>query len=222
MKITGIVLILCLSQFTASAQVTSFVIDDAQLDQSLKETLEAIYRSDQSVRIAMAEAKRAERPTAYLDSLQQVVTETDKTNLHAVTEILEKHGWVSPSLVGIQAAQGLFLAIQHADLQTQETYLPMILEAEKQCNILSSNVAILLDRIAMRHGKKQKYGSQGFRDHETGQAHIYPIEDLDNLEAHRRSMGLPPMKDYVKGWDIEKYRDELPKIEEIVRLQYIK
>ncbi len=170
----------------------------------------------------MAEAKRDGRPTAYLDSLQQVMTERDRANLQSVKQIIKEHGWVSPSLVGIQGAQGLFLVIQHADLQTQETYLPLILAAEEQGNILSSNVAILLDRVAMRQGKKQKYGSQGFRDKESGQAYIYPIEDLDNLEAHRKSMGLPPMKDYVSGWDIEKYKAELPEIEEIVRLQDIK
>ncbi|PVH26962.1 DUF6624 domain-containing protein [Sphingobacterium corticibacter] len=222
MKIAVILLAFCLLQFTVRAQVTSFVIDEAQLDQSLKETLEAIYQSDQSVRMEIGQAKVAGKSDAYLDSLQQVVAETDQTNLHVIKEIIKKHGWVSPSQVGIQGAQGLFLVIQHADLETQETYLPMILEAEKQGDILSSNVAILLDRIAMRQGKKQKYGSQGFRDKESGQAYIYPIEDLDNLEAHRKSMGLPPMKDYVSGWDIEKYKAELPKIEEMVRLQSVK
>jgi hypothetical protein len=51
------------------------------------------------------------------------------------------------------------MVIQHADLPMQERYLPMIRKAERDGEILSSNLAIMEDRIAMRHGEKQIYGS---------------------------------------------------------------
>ncbi|MCL7989217.1 hypothetical protein M8998_14805 [Sphingobacterium sp. lm-10] len=222
MKTVVLLFAFCLFRLTAVSQVTSFVIEEERLNKSLKDSLERIYESDQSVRMALVEARRSEKPSLYLDSLQHIIIETDRTNLKLVNLIIERHGWVGPTLVGIKGAQGLFLVVQHADLETQENYLPIIMEGEKQGQILSSNVAILLDRVAMRQGKKQKYGSQGFTDRESGKGYIYPILDLDNLDIHRQTMGLPPMKEYVKGWDVEKYRTDLPKIEEILRVQNVK
>ena len=148
--------------------------------------------------------------------------QTDAQNLIAVEAIIEQHGWLSPQQVGMNAAQGLFMVIQHADLKTQERFLPMIREAEKKGNILSSNLAILEDRINMRNGKKQLYGSQGITDVKTGKKFIYPIMDVDNLDQRRKDMGMPPMKDYMPGWDPEKYKRELPEIERNVKLQFKK
>lgn len=222
MKILNILSLLIFSSFISTGQVTSFSIDDSKLNKPLADTLEAIYKSDQSTRMAYIQAKQQRKDSHIIDSLAGVMKKIDQQNLTTINAIIKMYGWLSPQKVGLNAAQGLFLVIQHADLKTQEDYLPMIREAEKKGEILSSNLAILEDRICMRKGKKQTYGSQGFTDKETGKKYIYPINDIDGLETRRKAMGMPPMQDYVSGWDVEAYKIELQNIEEIVKKQNIR
>ena len=213
---------LSFSSLVSSAQVTSFSIDNTKLNKPLSDSLKAIYKSDQSIRMAYAQAKQQNKPSEFLDSLMEKMQETDRENLKKVNAIVRDNGWLGPQTIGIEGAQGLFLVIQHADLETQEYYLPLIRKAEKEGEILSSNLAILEDRICMRKGRNQIYGSQGFTDKETGKKYIYPIGNIDGLEDRRKAMGMPPMKDYVKGWNLKEYKKDLPDIERIVKKQNIK
>lgn len=215
-------ILLSFSSLISTSQVTTFSIDDSKLNKPLSDTLEAIYKSDQATRMAYIQAKQQNKASSTVDSLINVMKRTDQENLIKVNAIIKNYGWLSPQKVGIEGAQGLFLVIQHADLKTQEYYLPIIREAEKKAEILSSNLAILEDRICMRNGKKQIYGSQGFTDNETGKKYIYPIGDIDGLEKRRKAMGMSPMLDYVKGWSAEEYKKDLPNIEQIVKKQNIR
>ncbi|MBB2147973.1 DUF6624 domain-containing protein [Pedobacter gandavensis] len=206
----------------ALAQVTSFNIDSSKFDISLMKTLDSIYIKDQSNRIALIQARERNESPARIDSLSNNMRIGDIQNLEKVKAILEKHGWLGPQKVGMQASQALFLVIQHANLKTQEHYLPMIRTAEKNGETLSSNLAIFEDRINVRNSKPQIYGSQFFTDKETGKKYIYPIIDVDNLEARRKAMGMPQMQEYSKGWDLQNYKKDLPMIEEAVKRQNIK
>ncbi|QEM02118.1 hypothetical protein DIU31_000755 [Mucilaginibacter rubeus] len=219
--------LICISFFlfvraVSAAQVTSFTIDSSKLNKPLMAVLDTIFQLDQSVRIKYLQAKRDNVQINVADSLQEVMHKTDSQNLIRVNAILTKYGWLGPQKVGITGSQALFLVIQHADLQTQQNYLQMIGAAEKNGEILSSNLAILEDRINMRTGKKQVYGSQGFTDKQTGKIYIYPIADVDHLDERRKAMGMPPMKDYVKNWDAGKYKKQLPEIEKLAREQVVK
>ena len=215
-------IILLLPFIYSYSQVTSFQIDNSKLNKPLSDSLAAIYKSDQSIRMAYSQAKQQNKPIEFLDSLRKQMKQTDNKNLEKINGIVKDNGWLGPQTVGFDGAQGLFIVIQHADLKTQEYYLPLIRKAEKEGKILSSNLAILEDRICMRNGKKQIYGSQGFTDNETDKRYIYPIDNIDGLEERRKAMGMPPMKDYVKDWDFEKYKKDLPNIEQIAKKQDIK
>lgn len=158
-----------------------------------------------------------------LDSLTTIMHQHDKENLKTANAILAKYGWLGPQKVGMNASQALFLVIQHADLNTQLHYLPLIRRAEKNDEIESSNLAILEDRINMRQGRKQDYGSQGFTDKQTGKMYIYPVSNPDKLDYRRKSMGMLSMKEYEKSmnvdWDVDAYKKMLPELEKIVAQQ---
>ena len=81
-------------------------------------------------------------------------------NLEIVKEILDQHGWLGKDIVGHYGNRALFLSIQHSDLETQITYLPMMREAVKNGNAEPANLALLEDRVAVRQGRKQIYGTQ--------------------------------------------------------------
>ncbi len=216
-----ITLIIILIKTEIKAQVNSFEIDSSNFRKELLPTLDSIYTNDQTVRIRFMELVKSKAPKVQIDSSENIMRQSDKLNLIKVNKIIADYGWLGPQDVGINGSQALFLVIQHADLATQQKYLPLIQKAEKDGKTLSSNLAILEDRVAMREGKKQIYGSQGFIDKATGKSYIYPVIDVDNLDKRRLSMSMPLMKDYVPNWDLEEYKKMLPKIEKMEKVQRV-
>src|ERR1035437_5970723 len=141
----------------------------------------------------------------------------DSNILTFVKKILDTRGWLGSDIIGVLGNQILYLAIQHSDIETQEKYLPMMREAVHKGNASPSNFAYLADRVAIRHGKKQSYGSQYDRDQVTGEYYILPLEDPDNVDIRRKEVGLGKLQDDVSHfgmtWNIEEYKKKLPEIE---------
>lgn len=192
---------------------------EANYDKALQAKLLAIFDDDQAIRQQyIAAQKEFGFQSKQVDSLGEIMLFKDSTNLVKVTEILDTYGWVGADKVGGQANQTLFLVIQHADLKTQQKYLPLMREAVKNKKASSSALALLEDRVALGEGKRQIYGSQIGRDNKTEKFYVLPLDDPDNVDKRRASMGLGPLADYVKRWDItwnaEEYKQLLPAIEE--------
>lgn len=223
MKLLNIFILLICIGTEGHTQVKSFNIDSTKFNKPAMTVLDSLYKVDQISRYNYLNASNKKEDAYVKDSLLAIMRKKDLENLIAAKAIIAKYGWLGPQEVGMDASQGLFLIIQHADLKTQEEYLPVIRAAEKQGKLLSSNLAILEDRIRMRKGLKQVYGSQGFSDKETGKKYFYPIADPDQVDSRRKSMGLIPMKEYAKAmnieWDLEKYKLILPELERIAARQ---
>lgn len=195
------------------SQVTSYNFDPNKTDKLLTASMDSLYKEDQQYRFALIKLEKEAAPQQQIDSLRKLIKQKDSSNLVFVTGLLDSRGWLGPQEIGFQGTQALFLIIQHAGLKTQKKYYPIILEAEKDGKILSSNVAILEDRIAIREGRSQTYGSQGFYDPQTKKNYTYPLTDLENIDSLRKSRGLQPMIEYKKDWSIEDYKANLPKAE---------
>jgi hypothetical protein len=223
MKLINIFTILVCLSIKGNAQVTSFNVDSTKFNKPVMRILDSLYKVDQTSRHNYLNAINKKADVSVTDSLRAIMRKKDLENLETAKAIIAKYGWLSPQDVGMDASQGLFLIIQHADLKTQEEYLPVIRAAEKQGKLLSSNLAILEDRIRMRKGLKQVYGSQGFSDQETGKKYFYPIANPDQVDNRRKSMRLIPMQEYAKAmnieWDLEKYKMILPELERIAARQ---
>jgi hypothetical protein len=191
---------------------------EVNYDKPLQAKLLAIFDDDQQIRQQfIAAQKEYGYQSSQVDSLGKMMMFKDSINLIKVVEILDRHGWVGPDKVGGQANQTLFLVIQHADLATQQKYLPMMREAVKNKNANSSSLALLEDRVALREGRRQMYGSQIGYDDKTNKSYVLPLEDPDNVDKRRAEVGLGSLSDYVKRWDIiwdvEEYKKQLPEIE---------
>ena len=117
-------------------------------------------------------------------------------------EIIRQYGWPGRSLVGADASLAAFLIIQHADYEYQKKYFPLINEAMKKGEFAPGNVALLEDRILMREGKKQIYGSQLKRNEKTGRYEMWPVEDEENLDKRRGAVGLEPIAEYLKHFGV--------------------
>jgi hypothetical protein len=191
---------------------------EANYDKPLQAKLLAIYEDDQPIREQYNSAqKEFGHQSKQVDSLGRIMMYKDSINLIKVTEILDKYGWVGADKIGGQANQTLFIVIQHSDLKTQQKYLPMVREAVKIGNANRSALALLEDRVALREGKRQIYGSQFGYDNETKKSYVLPLDDPDNVDKRRAEVGLGLLADYVKDWDIiwnvEEYKKQLPELE---------
>lgn len=203
-------LLFSLASLCCWGQVTSFNFDPTKVNPYWSTKMDSIFQEDQKLRLEFMNLRNNGAPQMQLDSLLEVLRQKDQANLRFVTSLIEKHGWLGPQEIGLQGAQALFLVIQHADLSTQKKYYPLMLKAEQEGKMLSSNVAILEDRIAVREGRPQIYGSQGFFDDQHKKTLIYPLVDPENIDMLRTARGLPVMKDYMPTWSLDDYKSYLP------------
>ncbi len=147
----------------------------------------------------------------------KIIHKKDSINLIQVKQILDKRGWLGADIIGDKGNSTLFLVIQHSDIETQEKYLPMMKAAVLKGNARASSLALLEDRVALRKGGKQIYGSQIGRNKETGKHFVLPLIDPDNVDKRRAEVGLGKIADYISmwgiKWDVEEYKKQLSEIE---------
>jgi hypothetical protein len=191
---------------------------EAGLDKPLVRQLEKIHKDDQEGRQKInAMSKKYGRDSEEMKELWKDIMIKDSLNLIEVKKILNTRGWLGPDVVGWEGSSTLFLVIQHSDLKTQEKYLPMMREAVKNGKAQASDLALLEDRVALRQGKKQIYGSQIGTDPETGLSYVLPLSDPEHVDQRRAEVGLQALADYVKLWEIkwdpEQYQKDLPELE---------
>jgi hypothetical protein len=169
----------------------------------LKEQLEQIYVRDQMLRQLYRDAEeKFGKESDEMKYFWQLVSEQDSLNEIEVIKIIKEKGWVGKSLVGGQANMTLWLVIQHAPLETQEKYLPLLKKSVLEGESSGSHLALLEDRIQMRNDKPQTYGSQITTDKETGKQVVYQIWEPEYVNQRRKEVGLGPIEDYVKRWGI--------------------
>lgn len=192
----------------------------ANYDKVLEKELAQIYTDDQEIRGEFMNVYRASKPDKKkIDSIGKIMGRKDSINLIKVIKILDEKGWVGKNVVGTQGNQTLFLVIQHSDLKYQQKYLPMMREAVKNGNANPGNLAYLEDRVALREGKKQIYGSQSSMNKKTNKIRISPMIDPDNVDKRRAEVGLGTMAEYAAKmnieWNLEEYKKELSETEKL-------
>jgi hypothetical protein len=191
---------------------------ERNFNKPLTAELDSIYKDDQQYRMQISGIdKKYGWESKEMKDHWKIINKKDSINLIKTTNILDKYGWLGADIVGEDGNKTLFLVIQHADLNTQLKYLPMMQKAAKKGNASGSNLALLEDRVALRQGRRQIYGSQIGRDKETKLYYVSPLEDPDNVDTRRANVGLQPLADYVTQWqikwDVEQYKKDLLSIE---------
>lgn len=175
---------------------------EANLNIPLANELDSILSEDQKYRKMTGDVEsKFGRGSREMRELWKTINEKDSLNLIKVRAILDKYGWLGADVVGDAGNSALFLVLQHADLETQEHYLPMMKEAVTNGNAKASSLALLVDRVEMRNNRPQIYGSQiTMKD---GKYELYQIIDEVNVNKRRAEVGLQPLELYVKNWNID-------------------
>ncbi len=179
--------------------------------QTIIKTLESIFDDDQKYRIQIKNIIEIYgNDSTEAKELDKLIIKQDVVNLKRVEEIISKYSWLGYNIVGLKGNKTLFLVIQHADIEIQKKYFPIMKEAVNEGNAENSDLALLIDRIAVSEGKKQIYGSQMGYNKEKGVYYLKPLIKPSEVDKRREEVGLEPIADYISIygllWNKETYK----------------
>ncbi|UBU13256.1 DUF6624 domain-containing protein [Nonomuraea gerenzanensis] len=119
----------------------------------------------------------------------------DEGNTAWLYSVVATRGWPLISQVGERAARAAWLLAQHATSRAvQRLFHELMADAVDSDEASPHDFAYLVDRVRVRSGRPQLYGTQ-FHNGGDGLEPM-PIEDPDLLDERRRAMGLEPFADY--------------------------
>lgn len=168
---------------------------------SLKIILDSVHYYDQY--FFESGLKNKEEYTEEEKTIIKKIEARHVENLKLVSDILDKYGWLGADKVGQYASNAFFLTIQHNDLKTQLKYLPLMKKAVKEGKTNSGDVAMLEDRMAIKQGFKQRYGTQVPPSPITKKPMVWPIQNPEKVDELRKEIEFPPMSEYLEFWDIK-------------------
>lgn len=168
----------------------------AQESLSVDSMLCAIRDKDQSIRQKIMPMLAS----GNQDSIMAVVVQMnmiDKENQTFVFGLLDNQGW--PDGLSDKANSAIFLVIDHAEFAAQEKYYPVVKEKAEQGIIGKEDAATLQDRILMKKGEMQVYGTQTTRVVINGENinYLWPVKNPDQLDKLRKEVNLPPIAEYI-------------------------
>ncbi len=180
---------------------------ESGVDKVLMKELDTLYNNDQKYRnLSAKKAKEFGRESKEYKAALALTKHQDSLNLIQIEELIAKYGWLGPRKVGFRGSRAFYLVVQHASLPIQEKYLPVMRKAAKEGNASKDDLAFLEDRVLIRQGKMQIYGSQMKTD-ENGVNYPIKLRDPKNVDIRRFNVGLEPMSQYLQPskWDPIEY-----------------
>jgi hypothetical protein len=153
------------------------------------------YERDQAIRNEWIKKGSDKLDAEFVARMRDI----DRSNTERMKEIIKQFGWPDAGLVGKDGRDAAFIIVQHADYEYQKEMLPLVTQAYKTHKLPGATYALLLDRVLVREGKPQVYGTQAkappnWKGHEPV---LEPIEDEANVDKRRAEVGLPPLAEYL-------------------------
>ena len=165
--------------------------------------LKEVWNDDQQPRQQMLKLTKTvtvDGRTELIDSLilvNEIVERNDARNIKVVDKILKRG---LPQGLSEESYKSIWIVIDHAPLEKQEQYLPLVEQMANASYIGLDEYAILYDRVAMGQNRPQRYGSQivQFGNADNLQLYVWPIEDAEKLDSLRNAVGMSSFYNYLK------------------------
>jgi len=160
----------------------------------LRQELLKRVSEDQRIRNELIKKGIDHPDQALLDQMNRM----DANNTARIRVIIKQHGWPGPKLIGRDGTDAFFLLAQHADPAFQKKVLPLVQKAYRHGILTGQNYALFTDRVLVRSGKRQMYGTSARPiDQWNGREPVFdPIEDEANVVKRRAEVGLMPLSEY--------------------------
>jgi hypothetical protein len=164
---------------------------DPPLRPDLAAELGALIDRDESVR-----ARLAAEGTLF-DGYAPAMEEVHRQNAARLGAIVAEVGWPGRTLVGIAAASAAWRIVRHAigEPDFMRAMWPVLAVAKAAGEVAPHEVAMLEDRIRVREGRAQRFGTQF--DWDASLAFPTPtngVEDPASVDERRAEVGLPPLE----------------------------
>lgn len=163
------------------------------MDDQLRAELLSRCSADQLIRRRAQSSPAGAGPRASAAAQQSI----DEDNTRWLAAVVRSRGWPGLSTVGADGARAAWLLSQHADHDPaqQRLFLEALRTAVAGGEAGSDQLAYLEDRVRVRNGQPQLYGTQFTL---VGQ-HFEPctIEDPGRLDQRRADVGLEPFATYA-------------------------
>lgn len=157
-----------------------------------REKLERMGVLDQVGRRAMGSIDVGVLPPEQRQSAMRAmsapISAMDEALLAELMTMIPEEGWFYRSRWGDQAAGAAFLIVQHSNIEAWRRFVPVLEPLVATGEVHGPSYALMFDRLAMNDGRLQRYGSQ--MTCVDGRWALAPLEDPDNVDALRESMGF--------------------------------
>ena len=155
---------------------------------SIADTLLLLERRDTELRQQLIREGRLG------DGYHPAMERLHDANAGELRKIIAEIGYPTAAKVGPEASRAAWVVVQHAigHPALLRRCATLLAEAVNDGEADPLPLAYLTDRIAVREGRPQRYGTQ-FDWDESGQLSPNPCDDPDRVAARRLSLGLPSL-----------------------------
>ena len=186
-----LVVALLLAGCAATTPAPPRVVVQPPANPAISEELRAMLAEDQEVRQRWLKDQKTE-------AIREEVRALGKKHTARLDEIIAAHGWPGKTLLGEGYASAGWTIAQHGGPEFLERMLPLMYDAVIKRELDESLYATSLDRVLIRRGMKQMYGTQFDVDAATGKCQPLPIENPEQVEERRKRAGMDSLADYTK------------------------
>lgn len=171
--------------------------------ESTDKLLSEVWAKDQNTRheaLRLTKAVTAESRNDLIDSLIVAIEAQEKAddeNIKVIDSLLQDG---LPQGLSADSYKTIWIVIDHASLEKQEQYLPLIEQMAADGLVGEDEFAILFDRVAMKQNRPQRYGSQiiEFGTTDNLQLYLWPVENPPKIDSLRASVGMSSLASYLE------------------------
>jgi VWFA-related protein len=128
---------------------------------------------------------------------KEKLNKTYEDNSAKLCQVLKTNGWPTTPLVEEGGVRATFEILKNAGtFELQRDLLPVIVAAIKKDPVQKREFAGLIDRLSMKAGRKQIFGTQAVSI--GGFLVLYPVENEAKLDSLRALYDLEPMDEYKR------------------------
>lgn len=114
-----------------------------------------------------------------------------------IVSIENSCGLLALKMMGEEILKVFWSMVQHNKAQQMAYYYPFFEQVVENGDLSEERLALMTDRLLMNNNYPQVYGSQ-ILNHK-----LYPIRNPDSVDYRRATIGLEPLEEYLKNFDLD-------------------
>jgi hypothetical protein len=123
-------------------------------------------------------------------------------NEQELDRLIASKGWPRVGRVGREAAMAAYLVTMHSHTGLQKKYLTTIKRICEEKELPWERYALIYDRSLVNENKPQRFGTHTKYNEQAKAEELYPLEDESKVNEWRKELGLPPLEEYLKQFNI--------------------